>query len=76
MFTITINFHPDRLTADNTPLLLAMAQSGVLKSQFETQTSNGGLTATKVVSVGCGKREYLMERTMTLPITCGPSMAR
>ncbi|WP_234494178.1 DUF3626 domain-containing protein [Vibrio maritimus] len=46
-FTITINFHPDRLTADNTPLLLAMAQSGVLKSQFETQTSNGGLTAYK-----------------------------
>ncbi|WP_394152632.1 DUF3626 domain-containing protein [Vibrio maritimus] len=46
-FIVTINFHPDRLTADNTPLLLAMAQSGVLKSQFETQTSNGGLTAYK-----------------------------
>lgn len=46
-FTITINFHPDRLTSDNIPLLLAMAHSGVLKSQFETQTSNGGLTAYK-----------------------------
>ncbi|MGR5095250.1 DUF3626 domain-containing protein [Vibrio maritimus] len=46
-FTVTINFHPDRLTSDNTPLLLAMARTGVLKSQFETQTSNGGLTAYK-----------------------------
>ncbi len=43
--SITINFHPDRLTEDNTPLLLAIAKSGLIKSQFETQTSNGGLTA-------------------------------
>ncbi|WP_285356461.1 DUF3626 domain-containing protein [Vibrio sp. D406a] len=44
---VTINFHPDRYTTSNKPLLLAIAQDGYLKSQFETQTSNGGLTAYK-----------------------------
>lgn len=44
---VTINFHPDRYTSSNTPLLLAIAKDGYLKSQFETQTSNGGLTAYK-----------------------------
>ncbi|MCL9780129.1 DUF3626 domain-containing protein [Vibrio sp. S4M6] len=42
---VTINFHPDRYTSDNKSLLQAIANDGVLKSQFETGTSNGGLTA-------------------------------
>ncbi|MFD2178488.1 DUF3626 domain-containing protein [Veronia pacifica] len=42
---ITINFHPDRFTAENKPILQAIAEDGYLKSQFETGTSNGGLTA-------------------------------
>ncbi|MFH0263912.1 DUF3626 domain-containing protein [Vibrio barjaei] len=42
---VTINFHPDRYTAEGQPLLLAIAKDGELKSQFETNTSNGGLTA-------------------------------
>ncbi len=42
---VTINFHPDRYTSDNKPLLEAMADDGCLKSQFETGTSNGGITA-------------------------------
>lgn len=42
---ITINFQPDRYTIDGTPLLIAISQDGQLKSQFETATSNGGLTA-------------------------------
>ena len=42
---VTINFHPDRLTADDKPLLQVIAEDGLLKSQFETGTSNGGLTA-------------------------------
>ncbi|GLX86952.1 hypothetical protein tloyanaT_32050 [Thalassotalea loyana] len=42
---VTINFHPDRITADNKPILQAIAEDGYLKSQFETGTSNGGLTA-------------------------------
>ena len=42
---ITINFHPDRFTSDNMPLLTAIANAGELRSQFETGTSNGGLTA-------------------------------
>ncbi|NMP33460.1 DUF3626 domain-containing protein [Thalassotalea sp. M1531] len=42
---VTINFHPDRYTSDNRPLLQAIADNGYLKSQFETGTSNGGLTA-------------------------------
>ena len=46
-FSVTINFHPDRLTSQGIPLLKAIAQDGKLKSQFETGTSNGGLTAYK-----------------------------
>lgn len=42
---VTINFHPDRFTKDNVPLLVAIAEAGCLKSQFETGTSNGGLSA-------------------------------
>tara|TARA_B100002049_G_C16082512_1_gene377912 strand:- start:4094 stop:4936 length:843 start_codon:yes stop_codon:yes gene_type:complete len=42
---VTINFHPDRFTAENKPILQAIAEDGYLKSQFETGTSNGGLTA-------------------------------
>ncbi|MCW8335277.1 DUF3626 domain-containing protein [Vibrio sp. DBSS07] len=42
---VTINFHPDRLTQQGEPLLAAIANDGRLKSQFETGTSNGGLTA-------------------------------
>ncbi len=45
--SITINFHPDRYNSDCKPLLSAIASDGVLKSQFETGTSNGGLTAYK-----------------------------
>jgi hypothetical protein len=41
---VTLNFHPDRLHGGR-PILLAMARDGVYKSQFETRTSNGGLTA-------------------------------
>ncbi len=44
-YAITINFHPDRYTSDNKPLLQTIAEDGFLKSQFETGTSNGGLTA-------------------------------
>ncbi|MBC9716094.1 DUF3626 domain-containing protein [Streptomyces sp. TRM66268-LWL] len=42
---VTLNFHPDRLTQDGTPILDAMAEHGVYRSQFVTGTSNGGLTA-------------------------------
>ncbi|MFE9404282.1 DUF3626 domain-containing protein [Streptomyces sp. NPDC006530] len=41
---VTLNFHPDRLL-HGTPILEAMAESGVYHSQFITGTSNGGLTA-------------------------------
>lgn len=44
-YTVTINFHPDRFTPTGESLLSAIAAAGVLKSQFETGTSNGGLTA-------------------------------
>jgi hypothetical protein len=45
---VTLQFHPDRLTptpAGPVPILAAMARDGVYRSQFETGTSNGGLTA-------------------------------
>jgi len=41
---VTLNFHPDRLVR-GVPLLHVMAQDGVYRSQFETGTGNGGLTA-------------------------------
>ncbi|MFC5079731.1 hypothetical protein VTH8203_03351 [Vibrio thalassae] len=44
-YRVTINFHPDRYTSKGQPLLLSIAKDGELKSQFETKTSNGGLTA-------------------------------
>jgi hypothetical protein len=41
---VTLHFHPDRL-AGGVPILRRMAGDGVYLSQFETGTSNGGLTA-------------------------------
>lgn len=42
---VTINFHPDRITSGGVLVLEAIANDGLLRSQFETGTSNGGLTA-------------------------------
>jgi len=41
---VTVNFHPDRIAGDGF-VLEAMARDGIYRSQFETGTSNGGLTA-------------------------------
>ncbi|APR74875.1 Hypothetical protein A7982_00221 [Minicystis rosea] len=41
---VTLSFHPDRLHGA-TPLLRQLANDGEWRSQFETGTSNGGLTA-------------------------------
>src|ERR1019366_10084080 len=41
---VTLNFHPDRRVGE-VPILEAMARDGLYRSQFETGTSNGGLTA-------------------------------
>nr|WP_245811979.1 DUF3626 domain-containing protein [Actinophytocola xinjiangensis] len=41
---VTVHFHPDRLLAGET-VLERLAHDGVYRSQFETGTSNGGLTA-------------------------------
>ncbi|MFB9909488.1 DUF3626 domain-containing protein [Allokutzneria oryzae] len=41
---MNLNFHPDRIAGDR-PILTALAEDGVYRSQFETGTSNGGLTA-------------------------------
>ena len=41
---VTLNFHPDRLVGV-VPILDALAGDGLYRSQFETGTSNGGLTA-------------------------------
>ncbi|MEO7269753.1 MAG: DUF3626 domain-containing protein [Knoellia sp.] len=44
---MTLNFHPDRLVGGlgGTPILDLMARDRLYRSQFETGTSNGGLTA-------------------------------
>jgi hypothetical protein len=41
---VTLHFHPDRLVGGE-PILTLMARDGIYRSQFETGTSNGGLTA-------------------------------
>jgi len=41
---VTLHFHPDRLVAGE-PILDVMARDRGYRSQFETGTSNGGLTA-------------------------------
>ncbi len=41
---VTLNFHPDR-QVDGVTVLQQLARDGVYRSQFETGTSNGGLTA-------------------------------
>lgn len=41
---VTLSFHPDRGSAGST-VLEHLVQDGVYRSQFETGTSNGGLTA-------------------------------
>ena len=41
---VTLNFHPDRLL-ERKPILQLLAMEGIYRSQFETGTSNGGLTA-------------------------------
>lgn len=41
---VTLNFHPDR-DVRGTPILRALAEDGVYRSQFVTGTGNGGLTA-------------------------------
>lgn len=41
---VTLNFHPDRRLEDAS-VLEWLARDGVYRSQFETGTSNGGLTA-------------------------------
>jgi hypothetical protein len=41
---VTLNFHPDRLL-DGATVLERLARDGMYRSQFETGTSNGGLTA-------------------------------
>lgn len=41
---VTLNFHPDR-ALDGVPILASIAGEGLYRSQFETGTSNGGLTA-------------------------------
>jgi hypothetical protein len=41
---VTLHFHPDRLAGDR-PILERLARDGGYRSQFETGTSNGGLTA-------------------------------
>jgi hypothetical protein len=44
LLRLTLHFHPDRLVAGMSILEL-MARDGVYRSQYETGTSNGGLTA-------------------------------
>src|SRR4051794_5305477 len=41
---VTLQFHPDRLHRGE-PLLHVLRREGIYRSQFETGTSNGGLTA-------------------------------
>ncbi|HET7414099.1 MAG TPA: DUF3626 domain-containing protein [Arthrobacter sp.] len=52
---VTFNFHPDR-EVDGVPMLELLGRDGVYRNQFETGTSNGGLTAYR------GGARWLWER--------------
>ncbi|TAG06755.1 MAG: DUF3626 domain-containing protein [Verrucomicrobia bacterium] len=43
--SVTINFHPDRITPSGFPVLEAIQSDGLVKSQFESGMSNGSLSA-------------------------------
>lgn len=70
-YPVTINFHPDRYTLQNEPILRAIANSGVLKSQFETGTSNGGL-----VAYPGGARWFWEQRVFDGAYDCAPNCLR
>lgn len=42
---VSLNFHPERITAAGLTVVAALGREGMYRSQFETGTSNGGLTA-------------------------------
>lgn len=44
-WTVTLAFHPDRVGRGGATVVEALARDGLYRSQFETGTSNGGLTA-------------------------------
>lgn len=44
-WTVTLAFHPDRVGPTGATVIEALARDGLYRSQFETGTSNGGLTA-------------------------------
>ncbi|GAB4065946.1 DUF3626 domain-containing protein [Angustibacter speluncae] len=44
-WTVTLAFHPDRVGPGGATVVEALARDGLYRSQFETGTSNGGLTA-------------------------------
>jgi len=67
---VTLHFHPDRLVS-GTPILESMARDGVYRSQFETGTSNGGLTA-----YPGGDRWRCESRIFAQAYDGGPSAAR
>lgn len=75
--SVTLNFHPDAICRGML-MLEALAADGVYRSQFETLTSNGGLTAYPGGggSVGCGKTLFLAGR-MSMPAqACARNMGR
>lgn len=43
--SVTLHFHPDRRARAGEPILVAMRRDNRYRSQFETGTGNGGLTA-------------------------------
>jgi len=45
MVAVTVNFHPYKRTKNGNSILQAFRQDPYLRSQYETRTSNGGLTA-------------------------------
>lgn len=56
-FPITLNFHPD-IAADGENVIELLARHGTYRSQFETGTSSGGLTAIVVGIAGAGKAGF------------------
>jgi hypothetical protein len=72
---VTLNFHPDRLSG-GLLVLEAIGRDGVYRSQFETGTSNGGLTAYRGAAGGGGRAACSGAPTTTPRRRSGPSTGR
>ncbi len=56
---VSLHFHPDRPMADMKSVAQALLEQGIYKSQFETQISNGSVSAIQAAHGIFGRKRCL-----------------